>query len=155
MEFCPFAEIFPEIASWETRNITFFTPTPGGPPLGKYFFMEMFCTNPKCDCHNAMIAIYREEPDQKFQEITRLRYCWKSNAFYERIGIYFNCNDLPGIFPDINQRGSPFDTFFIQKFGAQCYLNFDEKNSSLRTKTDYAKRIEKHYRLFKDELRNR
>jgi len=150
MEFCSFHEVLPDIASTETRSIIFFIESPGDPPPGKYHFIEMFCTDPQCDCHNSIIAIYREH-DGKFQEVTKLRFCWKDNAFYKSIGLDFFHDELPGVFPDFHKYSTQFDDFFVKQFISMCYIDFD-KYPSLRHESDYAKRIQRHYNLFKEYM---
>jgi len=41
MEYISFNRVLPEIASTETRTVTYLETIPGGPSAGKYYFMEM------------------------------------------------------------------------------------------------------------------
>ncbi len=145
MLFQPFQELLPEIAENETRSITILQNAPGLPPLGQYMFIELFCTELDCDCRNAMILIYHVE---KRQTITRLRYCWETKSYYDRINLDFE-GDVPGIFVDIGFSG-PYSEYFANVLKEMCLDNEHSIND-----TDYSERLKKHYRLFRDKLKKK
>lgn len=151
MEFCSFNQVCPEVANNETRSVLFLEDVLRGPLAGKYHFIEIFCMDPDCDCHNAMIGVYREGAPGQFQEITKLRFCWEDRKFYNKMGLDFFQDELPGVFLDMGGKGSKNSKFFIKYFGDMCYENFHEK-PSLRRETEYAKRVKKHYSLFKEKI---
>lgn len=55
MYYGPFLERFPEVAAQETRVIT----AQGHAllPDGEYGLVELFCTEPGCDCRRVMLSI--------------------------------------------------------------------------------------------------
>jgi hypothetical protein len=107
--------------------------------------------DPECDCRNAVITVCKEMEHEQFQEVTKLRFCWEDSDFYASIGLDFYHDGLPNVFRDLNARATPFEDFFIKQFGEACYLNFNER-PSLRRESEYAKRIKRHYRLFKQHM---
>lgn len=144
MTFQPFQELLPEIAENETRSVTLLQSAPGLPPTGSYVFIELFCTDLDCDCRNAMILVFHTETDRL---VTRLRYCWEEKAYYDKIGLDFGKN-LPGVFIDIG-HASPHAKYFLNTLEQMCYDNTHTKNE-----TDYAQRIKRHYRQFREQLKN-
>lgn len=150
MRFAAFQEFFSEIASTETRMLTLPETAPGYPPAGQYCFIEMFCMEPDCDCRNAMIGVYNIGQNGQFTEVTKLRFCWEDRAFYDNIRLDFRQDVLPDVFSDFFSNGK-FDSYFVQQFGSMCYLNYDD-HPSLRLESDYAKRIKRHYSLFKEHM---
>ena len=79
MYYGPFLERFPEVAAQETRVIT----AQGHAllPDGEYGLVELFCTEPGCDCRRVMLSIYQLEPQKLLATIS---YGWESADFYAR-----------------------------------------------------------------------
>ncbi|MBA3602882.1 MAG: hypothetical protein H0W50_04410 [Parachlamydiaceae bacterium] len=150
MTFAPFYEYFPVLASEETLQINITSQAPGDPPSGEYYFHELFCFDPECDCQNAIIAVNRKNKEGKFEEVTRLRFCWKNNTFYEEIGLLFGNDILPGVFPDMNRRPARFDDYFAKLFESKCYER--SHNSFKPQETPYTKKVKHHYKLYKEHL---
>jgi tetratricopeptide (TPR) repeat protein len=143
MTFQSFQELLPEIAEDETRSITILQNAPGLPPAGQYMFIELFCNEIDCDCRNAMIVVFHVE---KKQQVTRLRYCWESKSYYDRIHLDFK-EDVPGVFVDFGYS-SPHSKYFANIFKQMCYDNMHSKNE-----TEYAQRLKRHYRQFREQLK--
>lgn len=143
MTFQPFQELLPEIAENETRSITILQNAPGLPPAGQYMFIELFCTELDCDCRNVMIVVFHVENDQ---QITRLRYCWETKSYYDQIDLDFR-EDVPGVFVDFGYS-SLYSKYFANAFKEMCYGNARAKNE-----TEYAKRLKRHYQLFREQLK--
>ena len=57
MAFVAFQELFPQIASRETRIITVLPGAKLGVPDGEYEFHEMFCDEPDCDCRRVFFTV--------------------------------------------------------------------------------------------------
>lgn len=150
MYFGPFQEFFPEKAAGETRHLTISVPLPGGPPVGTYCFIEMFCTAPQCDCRNAMIGVYKFEGIGKFEPITTLRFCWEDTAFYKKIELDFHQKRYPCVFADLHSGSCQYDAFFSNVFEEMCYDISDDRSSI--QESAYAKRIKLHYDLYRGYL---
>lgn len=54
MSHTAFGEFFPEIADKETRVVTVVDQAITGLPLGAYALIDLYCTNPDCDCRNVV-----------------------------------------------------------------------------------------------------
>jgi hypothetical protein len=48
-------------------------------PAGAYLFMEMFCTEPDCDCRKVMMWV---EHDGRY--VALINYGWEDEAFYAK-----------------------------------------------------------------------
>jgi hypothetical protein len=138
--FGPFHEFFPIQASKNVCKQTINSKSSDAPPSGEYYFREMFCMDPQCDCRNAMISVQKKE-GSGFKEMVKLRFCWENSDFYESIGLYFPAK-LPGIFLDSNSC-SKYDEFFIKIFEDIC------------AKSNREEIIKQHYSEYKNFLRNR
>jgi hypothetical protein len=46
-------------------------------PDGDYRFVDMYCTDPSCDCRKTMIRVYRND-----KHVSTINYGWESKAFY-------------------------------------------------------------------------
>ncbi|MCB1181045.1 MAG: tetratricopeptide repeat protein [Chlamydiia bacterium] len=144
MTFQSFQELLPEIAENETRSITILQNASGLPPAGQYMFIELFCTELDCDCRNVMIVVFHVE---KELQVTRLRYCWETKSYYDKIGLAFR-EDVPGVFVDFGYS-SPYSKYFVKAFEEMCYGNAHSKSE-----TEYAKRLKRHYQQFREQLKN-
>lgn len=143
MTFQSFQELLPEIAEDETQSITILQNEPGFPPVGQYMFIELFCNEIDCDCRNVMIVIFHVE---KKRQIARLRYCWETKSYYEKIHLDFR-EDVPGVFVDFGDLNS-YSEYFADILKEMCYGNTHSKNE-----TEYAKRLKRHYLQFREQLK--
>lgn len=136
-------ELLPQIAENETRSLTVLQSGLGLPPAGQYAFIELFCSDPDCDCRNVMIYVFHVE---KQQQVTQLRFCWEKQSYYDRIGLDFR-TDLPAVFVDFG-FSYPYSNYFADAFKKLCY-----GDAHTKVETEYAKRIKRHYEQFREQLK--
>ena len=48
-------------------------------PDGEYSFIDMYCSDPSCDCRKTMIQVMNDE-----RLVSIINYGWESRAFYEK-----------------------------------------------------------------------
>jgi hypothetical protein len=48
-------------------------------PDGEYSFIDMYCSDPNCDCRKTMIRVMHHE-----RTVAIINYGWESPAFYEK-----------------------------------------------------------------------
>ena len=135
MYMVPFYIRFPQLALRETRTATL----RGHPELpdGEYGFVELFCDDPKCDCQRAIISVMN--PASKGPMAT-ISYGWKSDRFYRE---WSNVDDD-------EMSGLYLDPLNPQSRYAQGLLKLFEQMLEDRT---YAERIQRHYKMFKADLK--
>lgn len=140
--FLPFFDQFPELIDSEFRNITIFEngSTQHIPP-GNYAFLESFCMDLTCDCRNAFIHVISDGGNKVWAV---LRYGWESKSFYKKW--FGGSNELEEYFPGVvidplQGPVTPLTQEFLRLF--THILEIDKP---------YAKRIETHYKLFKDKI---
>ncbi|MBK8931324.1 MAG: hypothetical protein IPM76_03220 [Chloroflexi bacterium] len=73
MYYGPFLERFPEVAAQETRVIT--AQGHALPPDGEYGLVELFCTEPGCDCRRGTIVFRHPLEPQKL--LATISYGWE------------------------------------------------------------------------------
>jgi hypothetical protein len=139
MEYAPFYTLFPELGKRETRSATVLKHTLL--PADEYGLIEMFCTDPNCDCRRVMFSIYgRNHPEELLAVVA---YGWESAQFYAD----WYGDDDPKIIramqgPELNV-GSP------QTSLAPALLELVRE--ILQDET-YVDRIKQHYRIFKEAI---
>lgn len=144
MAFSPFFNKFPKLNSSEFRNIFILNNESYKPiPKGNYAFLELFCEDKNCDCRNVMIYVISEEANKPW---AILRYGWESKKFYKEWCGADNelAQNFPGVFIDMF---SPYND--ISKNFLKIYTDLIKKDRQ------YAKRIEKHYQMFKEKIENK
>jgi hypothetical protein len=132
----PFARLFPELASAETRTATLAPLRPGDPPdfppADEYAFFEHYCADRKCDCRRVLIYVYARHAAQHVATI--------SHAF-----------DPPP--PGARIRQQTFlDPILPQTQWAPALL--DLFAHELFSDQDYRQRLRLHYRMFKSVVTN-
>ena len=90
-----------------------------------------------------MIVVFHIE---KQQQVARLRYCWETKSYYDKIDLDFR-EDVPGVFIDFGGSG-PYSKYFANALEELCYGNTYSKNE-----TEYAKRLKRHYQQFREQLK--
>jgi hypothetical protein len=56
--FRPFHDLFPEVAERESRTARLESEGPEGSlPAGSYLFLELYCTDPECDCDRVLLSV--------------------------------------------------------------------------------------------------
>ena len=48
-------------------------------PSGRYFFIELYCTDKKCDCRKTIIHVYHEK-----EHVSSVNYGWEKPSFYSK-----------------------------------------------------------------------
>jgi len=81
MPFTPFADICPQIARRETRDLEIV----GNPkiPDGTYTFYDNYCDNPYCDCKCVVVEV--ESQSSPANILTVLTYGWETPDFYTEL----------------------------------------------------------------------
>lgn len=128
----------PEIGKAETRSVTVHNWT--GVPDGEYGFLELYCDDPKCDCRRVCVQVVRRDSGPTVW--ATISYGWESLAFYEQ---WTKDKELArhsqGIWLDPLNTQSPYAAGLLHLFN---HVLQDE---------NYAARLQKHYELFKADLR--
>jgi hypothetical protein len=141
----PFGEFFPEIAGKETRVITIADQRITGLPPGEYGWIELYCTDPDCDCRNVYIQVVQENFPGSLATIS---YGWESLAFYrEWMGVDKDDDMLAGFKGPALAFGARESSF-----SDQLLRIFKE---TVQTDKDYALRLQRHYQLMKDFIRDK
>ena len=79
MPYVAFHDEFPLTAARETRKITVLPGADVQLPAGEYFFHEMFCDEPRCDCRR--VFFYVVAPPRK-EPVAVVAYGWEPASFY-------------------------------------------------------------------------
>lgn len=140
MQFVSFNEYFPEIAKRETREIVIHRPSGG--LSGGYGLLEMYCTDPECDCRRVMFSIVSEKEKSN---VAVIGYGWEDEDFYEK---WYGKKDK-SIIKDL--KGPSLNSLSKQtKFATELLEVI--KNVVLKDE-DYVDRLKKHYIIFKQKLK--
>lgn len=131
---------FPQIAERETRTIIVSGPELGVPP-GTYHVYEYYCTDDECDCRQVYLHIVNHATQQHEAVIS---YGWEPIDFYKN----WNFGNLGDMLRDF--KGPALGTMMRQGRYANEWLKY--VSSWLKSDTDYVKRLERHYKLFKSKL---
>jgi len=133
-----FAERFPEVGYAETRTAR----VTGRRDLsdGNYGFIEMFCTDPACDCRRAIIQVIEEKAPGDV--VATINYGWETPEFYR--------SWLGGETDDMELAGASLELLGKQGRHAVALLRLFER---LLKDRSYADRIRKHYEMFKGAQR--
>lgn len=136
----PFWDRFPGVAASETRTIILPYPQ-GGLPAGSYGFLELYCTDPKCDCRRVLLQVRSE--DQPKTVLATINYGWESVAFYAQWlhADQEGARETKGPYLDPLNPQSKFSPSFLRLF--QTVVLQDKA---------YIQRLERHYTMFKQQL---
>jgi len=80
MSYRLFHDFYPEIAERETRSATVLNAA--DLPGGEYAFVELYCTDPKCDCRRVIVQVAAKDMPGKI--LATLSYGWDTAEFYAR-----------------------------------------------------------------------
>ncbi|MBI5366618.1 MAG: SEC-C domain-containing protein [Planctomycetes bacterium] len=123
----PFYVAYPEVAPNETRVVTPYShPRLGGETFA---FVEVYCADPECDCRRLMINVIRDSDKAHVATVS-----W---AF---------------------DKGAPDRGPFLDPLNAQSALAKDLLalvSHVLASDPDYCARLERHYRMMKEAVRDR
>lgn len=151
MDYGPFYEEFPEVAKEETKQINILN-AGGKLPKGRYLLMELFCTDPECDCRRVFLNVIHVERDRL---VAVVAYGWEDRQYYrEWFGMGTGLSEMDMAEMDIAEMietlkgpalnpGSPRAEF------APAVV--DQVESVLED-DDYVERIKRHYEMFKDSI---
>ncbi len=62
-------------------------------PDGDYRFVDMYCTDPSCDCRKTMILVYRNDV-----LVSTINFGWESRDFYQQ---WMGCTKEDEIIPEM------------------------------------------------------
>lgn len=83
MFFAPFFIEFPDIAMNQTRVVTVFDHK-NDLPVGKYGFINAYCTDETCDCRRVMINVIAHQQKPNDPPLAVLSYGWEPESFYRK-----------------------------------------------------------------------
>jgi hypothetical protein len=129
-----FAARFPEVGCAETRTAQIAGRR--DMPAGNYGFMELFCTDPACDCRRVIIQVLEEKAPDKV--VATINYGWETLQFYQSW-----YHDKEGAAELV---GASLEPFGKQGPHASALLRLFEY---LLLDRSYAERIPRHYEMFK------
>jgi hypothetical protein len=143
MRFLSFFDEFPELVKSEFRNIVVLNDgTHQYISPGNYAFLELFCPDINCDCRKVIINVISVNPTKTW---AILNYGWESEDYYKK---WWGKNPLlyqpmTGVKFD-PPTNNPLKKEFLDVFQR---IILHDKN--------YAKRIESHYFIFKEKMREK
>lgn len=143
MIFESFFEEFPELVESEFRNIFVFdNGIHKHIPPGNYAFLELFCPDVDCDCRKVMINVISVEPVKQWAMIN---YGWGSEEYYKTWwGVsHKHYKPMSGVTFDPPTK-DPLQNEFLTVF-----------KDILQRDKHYARRIETHYLMFKERMKEK
>lgn len=141
MDYAPFQEQFPNIAEQETRSLTVTRDTEV--PAGTYLLMELYCTEPDCDCRRVFLDTVSVEENET---VAVIAYGWEDREYYED---WFGM-DMPQMIDEL--KGPALNLASPQSEYASAMLKTIEEH--VLNDDAYVKRIQNHYQMFKDSISN-
>jgi hypothetical protein len=125
-----FFHLFPELAAQETRT-AMVLPGHGPLPPDNYGFTEAYCIDPKCDCRRVLINVLAEG---KLVHLATISHAFKAPS------------------PDSHTPEQTFlDPLNPQSRWSPALLDLFQE---ILEDKEYCKRLERHYRMVKEALRN-
>jgi hypothetical protein len=125
-----FYHLFPEIGTRETRTATIFG-RDSSLPDDSYGFIELYCVDPHCDCRRVMINVFSETGPTHLATI--------NYAF-----------DPPAVDGPIQEQ-TFLDPLNVQSRWSGALL---ELFKEILRERAYCERLERHYRMVKEALRD-
>lgn len=141
MDYAPLQEQLPTIAKQETRSLTVTRDTEI--PAGTYLLIELYCTDPDCDCRRVFLNVISAEENESLAVIA---YGWEDRDYYEN---WFGM-DMPQLIDEL--KGPALNAASPQSEYAPALLKTIEKQ--ILTDDAYVERLQNHYQLFKDSFRS-
>jgi len=129
-----FVARFPEVGYAETRTAQVVGRR--DLPAGNYGFLELFCTDPACDCRRVIIQVIEEKAPDRV--VATINYGWETLRFYRNW-----YHDEEGAAELV---GASLEPLGKQGPHASTLLRLFEQ---LLTDRSYADRIPRHYEMFK------
>lgn len=142
MDYAPFHEQCPDVAKRETRSLTVTRDTTV--PAGTYLLRELYCTDPDCDCRRVFFDVVSVEENESRAVIA---YGWEDREYYED---WFGM-DMPQVIDEL--MGPALNTASPQSEYAPILLKTIEEQ--ILTDDAYIERIQNHYQMFKESIKNK
>ena len=114
------------------------SPNEFGLPIGDNGFVELYCN--ECDCRRVFLKVILND-----KNVANIVYGWETIAFYRKAFKGFSDKDLKEL------KGPELDLFQYQSELAPMVFKMFKK--LLFADANYMKRIEKHYAIFKSNLK--
>lgn len=141
MPYTLFKEFFPDIAERETRMLCPLESFPGKLPVAKYFFNELYCDEPGCDCRRVIFAV-QSSLTNEFE--ATICYGWESRQFYVN---WFGRDDQEMI---QELQGPCLNAMSRQSRHAEEIL--DLARQALFSNPQYVERLKRHYAMFRAKV---
>ena len=141
--FRSFREAFPEIAANETRSVIPFTQDG---PEDTFFFVELYCDEPGCDCRRVLVQVLSERAARAGRSplLASLSYGWEPEQFYRDWASFpLDEDDMAEIKGPGLQRLAPQSPRAAEMLGHFCTLLEDAA---------YVERIKRHYAMFRETI---
>ena len=145
MSHIAFGEFFPEIAAKETRVITVVDQAITGLPPGSYALIDLYCTDPDCDCRNVYIHVVHEG---FLGLIATITYGWENLTYYKE---WMGGREDNGMVAQFKGPALAFGC--VQSQYADRLLRIFE--NILQTDKAYGDRLQRHYRLVKNVIKDK
>jgi len=111
-------------------------------PDGHYGFLECYCNERGCDCRRVLLHVIRSDSADRVWASVNFR--WESPGFYRHW--------MPGDSSEVEgMAGATLDPLNPQTERAPALLTLFREVCA--ADPAYVRRLENHYRLFKDEVR--
>jgi hypothetical protein len=133
----PFYTHFPDLAARETRTITLHGR--GDIPDGEYGLVEFYCDEPDCDCRRVIFRVVSAPPHSRVW--ATINYGWESPEFYAQW--------VGDVETGAEMAGASLEPFGVQSQYSQTILEL--VRWVLQDET-YVRRLQEHYRLFKQAV---
>jgi hypothetical protein len=134
----PFYTHFSDLAARETRTITL--RGRADIPDGEYGLVEFYCDEPDCDCRRVIFRVVSAPPDMR--TYATINYGWESLAFYTR-WMHGDAKTAAMM------QGATLEPFGPQSQHSAAFL---ELVKIVLQDAVYVRRLQEHYRLFKEAL---
>jgi len=134
----PFYTHFSDLAARETRTITL--RGRADIPDGEYGLVEFYCDEPDCDCRRVIFRVVSAPPDMR--TYATINYGWESLAFYTR-WMHGDAKTAAMM------HGAALEPFGPQSQHSAAFL---ELVKMVLQDAAYVRRLQEHYRLFKEAV---
>jgi len=141
MPYSLFQSRFPEVAESETRTVTVIDPSGFNLPPARYYFLEMFCDEPGCDCRRVFFSVVSSlQNDIK----AVIAWGWEDKTFYRK---WMGSND-PNVINEL--MGPVLNLASPQSDLAPALLKLLQR--VLLQDSGYIERVKQHYAMFRETV---
>lgn len=136
--YAPFHAYCPEIGYDEYRSVILF---PGaGKPVREFGFMELYCTEPDCDCRRVIFRVVTMERPGEI--VATIAYGWESPEYY-----------VKWMYGDkVAERMAGLTTEMLWPQSDLTGMLFEMCRDHLISDRKYVERLKRHYALFRKAL---